>query len=69
MLGMQLIHLAILTKWVDVLAGIVPEPRRMRQAAPYINVEGGLFAGLVAFIFGFTSSSCRRSMHSQIQHG
>ena len=55
-LGMQLIQLALLTKWMGVLAGIVPEPRWMRSWAPCFSVEIGLCCGLGLFVIGFVWS-------------
>jgi len=45
-LGMQLIQLALLTKWMAVLAGIVPEPLWLKRSARFLNVELGLLAGV-----------------------
>ena len=55
-LGMQLIQLALLTKWMGVLSGIVEEPSWMRNLAPYFSVEIGLCSGLGLFVVGFVWS-------------
>lgn len=49
-LGVQMVQLAVLTKWVGVLAGIVPAPGWLRWAQPILRLEHGLLlgAGLVA---------------------
>ena len=44
-LGMQMIQLALLTKWMAVLAGIVPQPRWLKRSARFLNVETGLAGG------------------------
>ncbi len=41
-LGLQLIQLAVLTKWMGVLAGIVPTPRWLARCEPYLSLEVGL---------------------------
>lgn len=51
-LGMQLIQLALLTKWMAVLAGIVPEPLWVKRASAFVNVEVGLLAGFALLIIG-----------------
>jgi hypothetical protein len=49
-LGVQMVQLAVLTKWVAVEAGIVPAPAWLRRAKPFVQLEHGLLlgAGLVA---------------------
>lgn len=45
-LGTQLIVFAVLTKWVAVMAGLVPEPVWMTRWASSFKIENGLFIGL-----------------------
>ena len=52
-LGSQLVQLALLTKWMGVMSGIVPEPPWLRRSLPYISMEGGLIGGAGMFIAGF----------------
>src|SRR4051794_33351128 len=51
-LGAQLLQLAVLTKWVGVLSGIVPAPGWLRRAQPFLSLELGLIAGLALFAGG-----------------
>lgn len=51
-LGLQLIQLAFLTKWIGVMSGIVPSPAWLNRIAPYVRVEAGLIAGLVLLLVG-----------------
>jgi glycosyltransferase involved in cell wall biosynthesis len=51
-LGMQMLQLAVLTKWVGVLSGIVPAPRWLRQAERFLSLEAGLLLGLGLFAAG-----------------
>lgn len=44
-LGMQLMQLAVLTKWMGVLSHIVPKPRWLERAEPYMSLEVGLVVG------------------------
>lgn len=55
-LGVQLLQLAVLTKWVGVLAGIVPKPRWLRLAERVLSVEAGLAVGLVLLLAGLAWS-------------
>ena len=56
LLGTQFIIFALLTKWLAVLAGLVPEPAWMRRWASSFTIENGLFLGLGAFIGGLAWS-------------
>jgi hypothetical protein len=56
LLGIQFIMFALLTKWLAVLAGLVPEPRWMQRWASFFTIENGLFLGLGAFISGLAWS-------------
>lgn len=51
-LGMQLIQLALLTKWMGFLSGIVPTQRWFKQSQPYLSLEAGVLAGAVLFVSG-----------------
>lgn len=44
-LGTQMIQLAVLTKWMGILSGVVPPQRWMQRLAPYLKVETGLIVG------------------------
>lgn len=51
-LGMQLIQLAFLTKWMGVLSAIVPPPSWLVRASPYLKLETGLIIGAGLFLVG-----------------
>lgn len=51
-LGVQMLQLAVLTKWVGVLSGIVPPPRWLRRAETFLSLEVGLVTGIVLFTAG-----------------
>ena len=51
-LGVQMVQLAVLTKWVGVLAGIVPAPGWLRRVRPILQLEHGLLLGLGLVIAG-----------------
>jgi glycosyltransferase involved in cell wall biosynthesis len=51
-LGFQLVVFALLTKWLALLAGMVPEPNWMSRWAPILRMEVGLVTGLVTFLGG-----------------
>ncbi len=51
-LGLQLIQLAVLTKWMGVMAGIVPKPRWLVRCEPYLSLEAGLAAAGALFMAG-----------------
>ena len=55
-LGMQLLQLAVLTKWLGVVSGIVPEPRWLAHSRQLHTVEAGLIAGALLFIGGLVAS-------------
>ena len=55
-LGVQLIVFALLTKWLAVLAGLVPEPPWLTRAGSRLNVENGLLLGLALFVAGLVWS-------------
>jgi hypothetical protein len=51
-LGMQLIQLAFLTKWMGVLAGMVPSPRWLDRTQTWLSVEAGIIAGAALLFAG-----------------
>lgn len=51
-LGMQLLQLAVLTKWVGVLSGIVPPPLWLRRAERFLSLEVGLLTGVGLVVLG-----------------
>lgn len=44
-LGVQLLQLAVLTKWVGVLSSIVPPPAWLQRVQRFASLEGGLVVG------------------------
>ncbi|WP_298930571.1 glycosyltransferase family 2 protein [uncultured Ramlibacter sp.] len=55
-IGVQLVQLAVLTKWLGVISGIVPEPAWMARTRPLRNVEMGLLSGGALFLLGLAWS-------------
>jgi glycosyltransferase involved in cell wall biosynthesis len=55
-LGMQLLQLAVLTKWLGVASGIVPEPAWLARTKPLHTVETGLLVGGALFLSGLLAS-------------
>lgn len=55
-LGMQMVQLAVLTKWMGILSGIVPPQRWLLRWAPYLRIETGLVAGTLLFALGLVWS-------------
>lgn len=51
-LGVQLIQLALLTKWVGIVSGVVPAQRWLTQLSPFLKIETGLVAGLLFMLLG-----------------
>lgn len=51
-LGAQLIELAVLTKWVGVLAGIVPKPTWLRRTEGLMSIELGLLLSVLLLLVG-----------------
>jgi glycosyltransferase involved in cell wall biosynthesis len=51
-LGAQLIQLAVLTKWMGVLSGIVPKPPWLARWEGHLTLEAGLTAGVVFLLCG-----------------
>jgi glycosyltransferase involved in cell wall biosynthesis len=55
-IGMQLIQLAILTKWLGAVSGILPEPQWLSRTKPLWTVETGILVGTGMFLLGLTWS-------------
>lgn len=55
-LGMQMIQLAVLTKWVGVISGIVPEPAWLARSKAFLRLETGLAIGALLFALGLLGS-------------
>jgi glycosyltransferase involved in cell wall biosynthesis len=51
-LGAQMIQLAVLTKWMGILAGVVPPQRWLQRLEPFFKVENGLIAGMILIALG-----------------
>lgn len=51
-LGLQLVFFAVLTKWMGVLARLIPPPRWMQRWDGALTIENGLLAGLALFLGG-----------------
>lgn len=56
-LGAQMIQLALLTKWVGIMSGVVPPQRWLSRLAPYLRLENGLLAGLLLISLGLAWSA------------
>ena len=52
MLGAQMVQFALLTKWMGVLSGVVPQPRWLQRWEAYLKLENGLLGGLVLLLLG-----------------
>jgi glycosyltransferase involved in cell wall biosynthesis len=55
-LGAQMIQLALLTKWVGIMSGVVPPQRWLSRLSPYLKLENGLLAGLLLISLGLAWS-------------
>jgi glycosyltransferase involved in cell wall biosynthesis len=55
-IGTQMIALAIITKWMAVLAGIVAPPKWLLVFGRYLSVESGLIASMLLIGLGFAHS-------------
>lgn len=55
-LGAQMVQLAVLTKWMGVLSGVVPPQRWLLRWAPYLKIETGLILGVVLVALGLAWS-------------
>lgn len=56
-LGAQLVQLALLTKWVGIISGVVPPQRWLAMLAPYLRLENGLLAGVLLMLVGLAGSA------------
>jgi glycosyltransferase involved in cell wall biosynthesis len=56
-LGIQLIQLAVLTKWIGVLSRIVPKPRWLVRTEPFLSLELGLCSGIALVLAGLAWSA------------
>jgi hypothetical protein len=55
-LGVQLVVFALLTKWLAVLAGFVPEPEWMQRWVASFSIENGLLLGIGLSLCGLVWS-------------
>jgi len=55
-LGAQMVQLALLTKWMGVLSGVVPPQRWLLRWERYLKLENGLMGGLAFVLIGLTWS-------------
>lgn len=51
-IGVQLIQFAFLSKWVAVLAGLVPQPKWLARWSSAISLEAGVITGFGLFLSG-----------------
>jgi glycosyltransferase involved in cell wall biosynthesis len=56
-LGAQMIQLALLTKWVGIMSGVVPPQRWLWRLSPFLKLENGLLLGLLMIMTGLTWSA------------
>lgn len=56
-LGAQMIQLALLTKWVGIMSGVVPPQLWLTRLSPYLKLENGLLAGLLLVSLGMAWSA------------
>jgi hypothetical protein len=52
-LGVQLVQLALITKWLGVLSGVVPPQPWLTRLMPLMKVEVGLLLGVALLLMGF----------------
>lgn len=55
-LGAQMVQLAVLTKWMGILAGVVPNQRWLQRLGPYLTLETGLILGILLVFSGLAWS-------------
>ena len=55
-LGGQLVQLALLTKWIGIVSGVVPTQRWLARLSPFLKIETGLLAGLLFIVLGLAVS-------------
>ncbi|GAB2606086.1 glycosyltransferase [Ramlibacter solisilvae] len=51
-LGAQMVQLALMTKWMGVLSGVVPPQRWLERLAPVLKMEIGLIVGVLLVAAG-----------------
>jgi glycosyltransferase involved in cell wall biosynthesis len=51
-LGAQMVQVAVLTKWMGILAGVVPPQRWLMRWGPYLKLETGLLVGFALLVTG-----------------
>lgn len=56
-LGAQMVQLALLTKWMGIMSGVVPPQRWLTRLSPYLRLENGLLAGMLLAGMGFAWSA------------
>lgn len=56
-LGAQLVQLALLTKWMGIVSGVVPPQRWLDRLSPYLKLENGLVAGVLLVGVGVSWSA------------
>ena len=56
-LGAQMVQLAVLTKWMGILSGVVPPQRWLQRLGPYLTIETGLILGLALVGLGLAWSA------------
>jgi hypothetical protein len=56
-LGAQLVQLALLTKWMGIMSGVVPPQRWLSRLSPYLKLENGLLAGMLLVLVGLAGSA------------
>lgn len=56
-LGAQMVQLAVLTKWMGIMSGVVPPQRWLLRWAPYLKLENGLLFGLALVLLGLSWSA------------
>jgi hypothetical protein len=56
-LGVQFLIFALLTKWIAVLASLVPEPGWLGRWGAHLTIENGLILGFGAFAVGLFSAA------------
>jgi glycosyltransferase involved in cell wall biosynthesis len=55
-LGGQFVQLALLTKWIGIVSGVVPSQRWLARLSPFLKIENGLLAGVLFMLLGFAVS-------------
>jgi glycosyltransferase involved in cell wall biosynthesis len=56
-LGAQMVQLALLTKWVGIVSGVVPPQRWLNRLSPYLKLENGLLVGILLVAMGLSWSA------------